>query len=297
MGGIIDAHAHLYPPEMAADPRGWAQRNGEEGWADVVGPTGGRPSLQRWPTPGRLLRDMDEAGVERVILQGWYWRRGGSCSGQNRWYAALAKSHPDRISWFATVQPMDGPSALEELKRAVGEGAIGMGELSPAAQGFCVRGADFTALADWASQAGLPILFHVNEALGRNHPGRNRDRLDDFQWLASSYPRLKLILAHWGGLIPFFELNPVVRRDLKNVVYDTAASPLLYDARIYRQAIGAVGAEKILFGSDYPLLLYPKKENNPGFRLFLEEIRSELGDGEDLSAVLAGNARRFFGWI
>jgi predicted TIM-barrel fold metal-dependent hydrolase len=41
---------------------------------------------------------------------------------------------------------------------------------------------------------------------------------------------------------------------LKNVYFDTAASPFLYDPEVYQVAVKAVGADKIIFGSDYPLL-------------------------------------------
>ena len=40
----------------------------------------------------------------------------------------------------------------------------------------------------------------------------------------------------------------------ENVFFDTAASPYLYDADIYQIADQIIGVDKILFGSDYPLL-------------------------------------------
>ena len=45
-----------------------------------------------------------------------------------------------------------------------------------------------------------------------------------------------------------------VKQSLKNVYFDTAASPYLYDAQIYQIAAKIIGVDKILFGSDYPLL-------------------------------------------
>ena len=47
---------------------------------------------------------------------------------------------------------------------------------------------------------------------------------------------------------------PEVKKTLANVYFDSAASPFLYSPRIYTQAIETVGSEKLLFGSDYPLL-------------------------------------------
>ena len=41
---------------------------------------------------------------------------------------------------------------------------------------------------------------------------------------------------------------------LRNIFYDTAASPLLYNDKIFDVSLEIVGANKILFGSDYPLM-------------------------------------------
>ena len=54
--------------------------------------------------------------------------------------------------------------------------------------------------------------------------------------------------------MPFYALMPEVKKALANTWFDTAASPFLYDPAIYGQAIDTVGAEHILFGSDYPLM-------------------------------------------
>jgi len=114
--------------------------------------------------------------------------------------------------------------------------------------------------------------------------------------LACRYPELKLILAHWGGGLIFYEMMPRVRRDLQNVWYDTAASPLLYPTtRIFRAALESAGQHKILMASDYPLLLYPGRQRQPDFRPFLAEI-DQLGLTHDVNDDLMGNnAARLLG--
>ena len=73
--------------------------------------------------------------------------------------------------------------------------------------------------------------------------------------LIKYFPDLNLILAHWGGGLFFFNLlKKEFSAALKNVYFDTAASPYLYRQEIYRLAAEIIGPEKILFGSDYPLL-------------------------------------------
>jgi len=88
------------------------------------------------------------------------------------------------------------------------------------------------------------------------------------------------VLAHWGGGLFFFGLmKKEVKESLKNVYFDTAASPFLYDFEIYRIAAEIVGAEKILFGSDYPLLpparYFSEMEEAALTRTQLDKIRGE----------------------
>lgn len=292
MRTIVDSHIHMYSPEVSDDPVGWAARHNELHWAEMVSASVNRPSLQGWADAPALLAHMKAAGVTRSVMLGWYWENPSTCERQNRWYRDWAAAHPESLSWFATVHPGSGERALDEVKWAAEAGASGLGELSPAGQGFSLRDPSFLRIAELAANLGLPINFHVNELLGRDRPGRRFDNLSDFQWLAAQLPGLQLILSHWGGMIPFFELNRAVRRDLKNVFYDTAASPLLYDPRIYRAVVDIVGPRKILFGSDYPLLLYPRKEREPGFTRLLNEITTSGLTDPELDLILSANARR-----
>jgi hypothetical protein len=76
---------------------------------------------------------------------------------------------------------------------------------------------------------------------------------------------------------------PEVKQAMKNVFFDTAASPFLYSPQVYNQVIQLVGADRILFGSDYPLLAQTR---------LLQEINSADLSEEAKSLILSGNARR-----
>ena len=117
-------------------------------------------------------------------------------------------------------------------------------------------------MAEWCEANKWPINFHVSEGLNVKYPNFTPTPFDIYLDIAKAFPNLKIILSHWGGGIPFFELNPRLKPLLKNVYYDTAASPLLYDITVFRNVINLVGSEKIIFGSDFPLRVYPKKANN-----------------------------------
>jgi hypothetical protein len=96
-----------------------------------------------------------------------------------------------------------------------------------------------------------------------------------------------IVLAHWGGGLFFFHLlKKEIKEYLKNVYFDTAASPFLYDPEIYRLAVQLVGSDKILFGSDYPLLL-PQ-------RYFKEMVEAGLQDSQ-IKKIGGLNAAKLFG--
>lgn len=269
---IIDAHVHLYPPEVDADPAGWAEAMGERHWAVLCTRRrrDGRP-VQTLPTIDQLLATMDVAGVDRAVLLGWYWERPETCSWQNRFYAECVRAQPDRLSAFAALHPGVGREAtLAEIRRAHAEGLIGLGELSPQSQGFAVDDPAFHAALDLAGELGLPVNLHVTDPDSRPFPGKIETPADDFIALAQRHPSTHFILAHWGGMLPLRDSRFL---SCGNVSYDTAASPLMYDAGVWPRLLSALGPQRILFGSDFPLNLYPRLDEKPGLIRFVGEAQ------------------------
>jgi len=289
---IIDSHIHMYPLHVYADPVAWARQVDEPYWGALMGdnPTG--RTIQGWVTVEQLIADMDAAGIEKVVMQGIYFQHHQNCVSQNNWYIDWHRQFPERLLGFATIQPLAGQPALDEIKRAVNNGLSGIGEILPDAQGHSIRDDAFLAVAELAISLDIPLCLHGAEPVGHNYPGRAYTPLQDYVWLAEQYPDLKLILAHLGGLLPFYELNRTIKRIMRNVYYDTAATPLLYRPQVYKAVVDIVGPEKILYGSDYPLLLYPRKIRQPSFAELLTEIKTSGLTNTDLSMVLGGNIRR-----
>jgi predicted TIM-barrel fold metal-dependent hydrolase len=141
---------------------------------------------------------------------------------------------------------------VREIKSA---GLAGIGELGFYAEGFTEGSAKFTRhVLEAAGAESLPVCLHVNEPVGHMYSGKYAPQLDELFMILKEFREVKVILAHWGGGLFVYELMPEVKEALKNVYYDTAATPYLYTAGIYDSAAAAAGAGKIIFGSDYPLL-------------------------------------------
>jgi len=84
-----------------------------------------------------------------------------------------------------------------------------------------------------------------------------------------SFPNNNIILAHWGGGIFFYYLmKKLVQRGIKkHIGLILLASPYLYDKEIYSISTKIVGFDKILLGSDFPLIKpsrYLKEMNDAG---------------------------------
>ncbi len=286
---VIDSHVHLYPADLNADPATWAVKRGEPHWAKLCTrrrKDGG--AVQGFPKVDDLLREMDRAGVERAVLLGWYWEQAETCVWQNRFYGRCVRAHPDRLLAYATLQPGAGHwPTLGELHRARDEGLMGIGELSPHSQGYGVDDPVLREVLTLAADWKMPVNLHVTDPNGADYPGRVETPRADFGRLARAFPKTKFTLAHWGGLLPLVDPEA---RDLDNVYYDTAASPLLYGSDIWGRFAAAVPPERVIFGSDYPLNVYPKLGGEPEMSRLIAEARA-AGAGE---AIMRENALRLF---
>jgi hypothetical protein len=132
-----------------------------------------------------------------------------------------------------------------------------------------------------------PVMLHVNEPIGHAYPGKSPVTLKQIYRLVQRFPENEIILAHWGGGLLFYSLlKKEVRDTLKKVYVDTAASPFLYKPQMYAVTAAICGAERILFGSDYPLL-------QP--RCYFEEMRDSGLSEKQIKLICGGNAMRLLG--
>jgi predicted TIM-barrel fold metal-dependent hydrolase len=95
----------------------------------------------------------------------------------------------------------------------------------------------------------------------------------------------KLILAHFGGGLPLLScLRKEVREYLDLIRFDTAAMPFIFDPKALRVGVDLLGADRFLFGSDYPLLKRKRYQ-----KFFLDASLS----AEETELVSGGAARKF----
>ena len=291
---MIDCHTHRYPSSVYSNPIGFAEKNNEFHWLKLVKPENSS-SIQGWASRDEMISDMEFASVQKTVLLGWYWENYQTCIQQNDWHARWIQEDPEKFYAFASIHP-EIQNPKEELKKRLDQGFAGIGECHLGVQGSNLKNSNWLKCVEFALDNKWPINFHVTEPVGHEYPGRTPTPFEDFLWLAREFPELKMILAHAGGLFGFYEHNPKVKEDLKNVYYDLAACPLLYDSEIYQDLINVVGYKKVLWGTDYPLRLYPKTQKRPDFLTYkneilentnLSEIEKKSIFGENLLSLLS----------
>lgn len=284
---ILDFHTHRYADEVARDPEAFARAQREPHWAKLHA---GPQSLQDWPSRDQILRDMDAAGIEKAVLLGWYWENARTCALQNRWHLRWVEEDPDRFLAFAAFHPGREGEGLACTLGALEAGLCGVGELLPRAQGYTRDDPVYQELLGWCQDHGIPVLHHATETVGRAHAGRIETPLEDFLTLAREYPKVPLVLAHWGGGLPFFHLGRGDLRKINTLFYDSSASPLLYEDAVYESVRQLAGADRILFGSDYPLRIYPKLTAGEGRCRMIAGARRNLNEKHQ-AAFFCDNAR------
>ena len=277
---VIDSHCHILPPSFQERRSELSRRDATFGsllsrddavLADVEA----------------LLVDMDRDGVEHSVVMGMGWTNFRLAQEANEYIIEAVVNNPGRLTGFCSVSPNWGAEAVAEVERCTAAGLKGVGELHPDTQGFDI--ADKTVmepLMETANRLGLPVLVHASEPVGHQYPGKGRTTPGKLYKFIENFPSNVIICAHWGGGLPFYALMPEVPKVLENVYFDTAASPFLYRPDVFSAVTGLVGANKVLFATDYPLIRA---------RRLLGQVEEACLAPENQEAVLSGNAARLFG--
>ncbi|MBA7604413.1 hypothetical protein ES703_11533 [subsurface metagenome] len=276
----VDFHTHIFPPQIKKKRSQYIDR--DPCFAILYS----NPEA-KIATADELIASMDKAGVDISVILNIGWTTHELCVETNDYIIDSVARYPQRLVGFCAVQPQSTQAAIAEIERCAKAGIKGVGEMRPDMQLLDL--ADEMVIAPFVealSQHHLILLTHASEPVGHDYQGKGGITPDILYPFITSYPELTIVCAHWGGGLPFYSLMPEVKKAMSNVYFDTAASPLLYSPQVYNQVIQLVGADKILFGSDYPLL--------PQRRL-LEEVEALDLTQETKDLMLSANALRLLG--
>ncbi|OEJ23649.1 4-hydroxyphenyl-beta-ketoacyl-CoA hydrolase [Streptomyces agglomeratus] len=176
----------------------------------------------------------------------------------NEEIAESCAAHDDVLIPFASVDPHKGRAGVREARRLVAEHGVRGFKFHPSIQAFSPNDPLAYPLYEAIEELGVPALFHTGQTgIGAGVPGGGGIRLkysnpmliDD---VAVDFPQLRVILAHPS--FPWQDEALSVATHKPHVYIDLSGwSPKYFPPQLVRYA-NTLLKDKVLFGSDYPVI-------------------------------------------
>ena len=328
----IDVHAHYVPSGVLAT----LERAGDRYGVRVVAPPGCAACVRfdygvqvRPFLPGLLQSPLERSermhaiGIDRQILSLWcdifgYRLRGAQAGAWHRLLndalGAVCASHPRDFSWLASGPLPDAAAAARELEHAVKQGnavgAVIAAEIDGANPGDCPLDEFWAA----AVELDVPVFIHPAQPVALARTERHAlSQVAQYTFdttlavgsligagVLDRFPRLRILLAHGGGLLPWLTGRFDVmheRMDRTQQGWSGAQPPSAYLQRLWYDTIvhdpaalsflaAKVGIERLVLGSDDP---FPPMDRDP-----LASLRRAQLSPSQVERIAEANPRHLF---
>lgn len=191
-----------------------------------------------------MIETMDRLGIDKLCLSPFLgcfcdFRRGNDLLGE------VVKRRPGRLLGQITVNPNYPDEVLPELKRCESEYGVRMLKIHPFCHEYPADGQGYRDLWKYAHENDLVVLTHTWESDANCAPTM-------FGKIAAEHPGAKIILAHAGVTQEGCRQTIEVVAKHENLFLDTASSQP--HVGMIERFVRELGADRVLFGSDMPLL-------------------------------------------
>jgi predicted TIM-barrel fold metal-dependent hydrolase len=210
------------------------------------------------PTVPDIAADYRAKKIAAVIFSVDAEAATGQATLSNEEIAELAAQHPDELIPFGSIDPARGVAGIRAARRLVQEHGVRGFKFHASLQDFLPNDPKVYPLYEELQSLGVPALFHTGQTgIGAGLPGGRGIKLrysdpmllDD---VAADFPGLTIIMAHPS--VPWQDAAISVATHKANVFIDLSGwSPKYFPPQLVRAA-NTLLKEKVLFGSDYPLL-------------------------------------------
>ena len=226
---IIDIHTHIYPDEIALKATNSVREFYQIG---MDGKMDGTVSM--------LLEQGAKAGISQYVVLPVAIRP-DRVQGINDFLLEQTKLHENFIGFGTVHAKMDG--IADEAERIMEMGLRGI-KMHPDSQRFPIDDPRLFPMYE-AIQGKIPVMLHMGDLrYDYSHPVKLRKVLDNF-------PKLQAIAAHFGG----YGMYEVAYDQLKDTdcIMDISSSLMFMEDGVAEKYINAYGAERMAYGTDYPL--------------------------------------------
>ena len=231
---MIDTHCHIYPDTIARK----AVSAVEHFYDDLTkNPHDG--------TASTLVKSGEAAGISHFVVHS-VATTPRQVSAINRFISQSVQESGGRFTGMGTMH-LESESFERDLDELQSLGLVGV-KLHPDIQEFCVDDPRAMKIFELCEDRGLPVCVHTGDyRYDYSNPPRVRNVLEAF-------PKLTFIGAHFGGWSVWKEAARVLP-DYPNIIVDTSSTFYLHKEhpQWIKELIRVWGAERVMFGTDYPL--------------------------------------------
>lgn len=261
MHPIIDCHCHIYPEKIAAKA------------VESIGKFYDLP-MEYNGTAAEMIKKSREAGITHSVVFS-VATKPSQVESINKFIASEVSSEKNLIGLGAVHPESENQEA--DIDRIVSLGLKGV-KLHPDIQGFAIDDPRCMKIYELCRERGLIVLLHMGDL---RYDYSNPNRLIP---VLRSFKELKIIGAHLGG----WSLWKKAQEELcgyEDFIVDCSSSLAFLSPEQAREIIRAYGANRVVFGTDYPMWNF-KKELERFYGLELTEDENEM--------ILYKNAMRLF---
>lgn len=263
MRQIIDCHCHIYPDKIAEKASAATGR-----FYDIPMCCDGKIST--------MLEEGKKAGISRFLVFS-VATKPEQTNSINRYIASTVAEHPDTMLGLGTMHP-DDPNIAREAEHILSLDLRGV-KLHPEIQGIALDDPRCMAIYE-ACEGRLPLILHTGD---KRYDMSNPNRLIP---ILKRFPRMTVVGAHFGGWSIWSEAAEQLA-GIENFYVDCSSSLYALTADEARRIVRLYGADRVLFGTDYPMW-HPLEEVNRFDAIGLTREENE--------AILHGNAEKLFGF-
>lgn len=260
---VIDAHCHIYPEKIV-----------DRAVAGTDQFYGTRAACRG--TVGELVEIGKKTGIDHFVVQS-VATSPKQVTSINEFIAAEVAEHPGVLTGLGTVHP-DSADQTEDIRRIKALGLKGI-KIHPDIQQFKIDDYRFLKVYELCEEEGLPILMHTGDY---RYDYSNPNRLLP---ILKIFTGLTVIGAHFGGWSVWEEATRELA-GMPNLYVDCSSTfQFMKDITPIPDMIAAYGADRVLFGSDFPMWS-PQKE----LELFMQLPLSDA----DRKLIFSENAKKVF---
>jgi len=320
---VIDFHAHVLDPDVF---RQTVQYSVATGFGAHPMPLPDKTSPAWKMFGGMLdadvqLRDMDAKGIDigvlstATVVQSSWWAPPALAAELDRranvGIAEWVERHPTRFTGSFTIPLQDVDTALKEMDYAVSRLKMKVANVSSNIGGVYLGDPKMRPFWEAARSLGVTVLIHPH---GVTDPKFQKFALWNgvgqpieetlvmasmiYEGIFESFPEVKVVIVHGGGYLPHYmgrldrnaTAHPISMQNIKRLPSEYARS-VYYDSCVYAPSvlealIARVGADRILFGTDYPF-----GEQDP-----VANIRKTKGlSGAEFQGIVSGTPAGILG--